>query len=183
MDDAELLELGRISIASPCEEDWSKMTGDDRARSCARCQSTVYDLSELTALEARELILSTQGEVCVRFFTRADGTVLTRDCPVGVTTKRRRGVLASAALAVGALGAVAAFAPSVMGAPDDAPPVRDLSSPAPLEPLPTTAAAPAPAPDERWMEQRRGRFHHEPSPSSHVMGRMQVVRIITEPSK
>jgi hypothetical protein len=172
VDDAELLELGRISIASPCQEDWSKMTGDDRARACARCKLTVYDLSTLTALEARALILSKQGEVCVRFFKRADGTVLTRDCPVGVSTTRRRGALAGAALAVSALGAV--LAPSVFGDGDAPPPVHDLSIPTPLvQPVaaPTTTTE-APPDDESWMEQRRGRFPHKVQPQ---MGRINTV--------
>lgn len=184
MDDAELLELGRISIASPCSEDWESMTGDDRARSCAKCQLTVYDLSALTALEARDLIAQKEGQVCVRFFKRADGTVLTRDCPVAVATSRRRGVLAGVAVAVGAVGALVALAPSVQSALRDEPSVQDfpfvpLAGPVPPPSPKPPPQAPAPPPDERWMEARRGRFTHEPSRA--IMGRISVPRIDTVP--
>jgi hypothetical protein len=35
----------------------------------------------MTRSEAEELIAKTEGRLCVRFFQRKDGTVLTRDCP------------------------------------------------------------------------------------------------------
>src|SRR5262249_1200290 len=49
--------------------------------------------------EAEALILEKEGDVCVRFYQRTDGTVLTADCPVGRrrTTRRRIAMAASAA--------------------------------------------------------------------------------------
>lgn len=44
----------------------------------------VYNLSEMSRRQAEELIASREGGLCVRFYQRADGTVLTRDCPVGL---------------------------------------------------------------------------------------------------
>jgi hypothetical protein len=78
------VSLENIRIAAPCPATWEKMIGDDRVRHCAECQLNVYNLSEMTRLEAEELIASREGRLCVRFFRRTDGTVITRDCPRGL---------------------------------------------------------------------------------------------------
>ncbi|HEY6970485.1 MAG TPA: hypothetical protein VJA94_14860, partial [Candidatus Angelobacter sp.] len=75
--------LKNVRVASPCRSDWEKMVGDDRVRHCAECKLNVYNLSAMTRREAEELIASREGRLCVRFFRRPDGTILTRDCPVG----------------------------------------------------------------------------------------------------
>jgi len=80
--------LDGLRIASPCGEDWNKMTGDERVRACARCRLNVYNLSELTRAEAEALIISKEGNLCVRIYRRADGTIITRDCPVGLRAAR-----------------------------------------------------------------------------------------------
>jgi hypothetical protein len=59
------------------------MRGDDRIRFCARCRLNVYDLSAMDEAEIEELASREGHPPCVRFFMRADGTVLSRDCPVG----------------------------------------------------------------------------------------------------
>jgi len=66
------------------------MTGDDRVRFCDHCQLNVYNISELSRIEAEKLIASTEGRLCARLFRRADGTVLTQDCPVGLRALRMR---------------------------------------------------------------------------------------------
>ncbi len=79
------------------------MSGDERARHCAKCQLKVFNVSALTETEVHELVAKANGgRVCVRFYQRRDGTVLTKDCPVGRQTLRRR-LLAgfTAAVAVG----------------------------------------------------------------------------------
>lgn len=76
--------LDDIRIASPCPAAWADMAGDDRVRHCAQCNLSVFDLSELTATEAVALIEAKEGHLCVRLHRRRDGTVITRDCPVGV---------------------------------------------------------------------------------------------------
>jgi hypothetical protein len=76
--------LSRIDVASPCTASWNDMAGDDNVRFCGLCSKNVYNLSALTAEAATNLILEREGEICGRFFRRADGTVLTADCPVGV---------------------------------------------------------------------------------------------------
>jgi hypothetical protein len=78
-----------LRVASPCKEDWSKMVGDDRVRFCAGCKLNVYNLSSMTDAEVKELVGKREGRVCARFYQRADGTVLTRDCPTGVRRKRQ----------------------------------------------------------------------------------------------
>ncbi len=102
---AEKFDLQQLKVASPCYERWDKMTGDERVRHCASCKLNVYNLSEMTKAEAVELIERTEGRLCVRFLRRWDGTVLTTDCPVGVSRARIRlaSALATAAAFVGVL--------------------------------------------------------------------------------
>jgi hypothetical protein len=102
--------LDGLKIASPCKVDWNSMTGDERIRACAQCRLNVYNLSEMTRAEAEHLIIEKEGRLCVRFYRRADGTVLTRDCPVGLRAARLKllrlaGAVAGLAAAfVGGLG-------------------------------------------------------------------------------
>jgi hypothetical protein len=49
----------------------------------------VYNLSGMSRVEAESLIQSKEGSLCVRFFQRADGTIITDDCPVGLRVVRR----------------------------------------------------------------------------------------------
>jgi hypothetical protein len=101
--------LDGISIASPCSADWNQMQGDERRRFCAQCKLHVHDLSAMSARDANELLQrGTQGRVCVRFFRRADGTVLTRDCPVGLRRKLRRAWARAAAMWLALWGSFAA---------------------------------------------------------------------------
>jgi hypothetical protein len=66
------------------------MHGDDRVRFCDYCQLNVYNISALSRSEAESLIASTEGRLCARLFRRVDGTVLTKDCPVGLRALRMR---------------------------------------------------------------------------------------------
>ncbi len=95
----EVVSLDLIEIASPCHVSWDEMTGDERARLCRHCQLNVYNLGEMTRDEAEAFLISREGRACVRLYRREDGTVLTRDCPVGVRYLRRRFARAVAALA------------------------------------------------------------------------------------
>src|SRR5947209_18911650 len=77
--------LQNIRIASPCSADWEKMEGNDRVRFCSACQLHVYNFSEMTEPEIRQLIQSHEGRrLCGRLYRRKDGTVPTRNCPVGL---------------------------------------------------------------------------------------------------
>jgi hypothetical protein len=66
------------------------MIGTDRVRFCGQCNLNVYNLSSMTKIQAESLIADTEGRLCVRFYRRADGSILTRDCPVGLLAIRRR---------------------------------------------------------------------------------------------
>lgn len=82
--------LEQLELASPCSADWSAMSGDERSRFCGHCQKHVYNLAALTRDEAEALIVAKEGSFCGRLLRRADGTVLTADCPVGALGVRRR---------------------------------------------------------------------------------------------
>jgi hypothetical protein len=79
-----------IRIATPCSADWNEMDGDARVRHCELCMKNVYNLSEMTRAEAEALIKEKEGHLCVRYYQRPDGTVLTEDCPVALRAIRRR---------------------------------------------------------------------------------------------
>jgi hypothetical protein len=95
--------LSQVRIASPCSVGWDSMEGDDRVRHCAQCDKLVYNLAKLTAEEAVALLRAPGGPPCIQLWRRADGTVLTADCPVGrkLVAKRKLRVAAAAALAIG----------------------------------------------------------------------------------
>ena len=99
--------LDQVRIASPCKADWNEMLGDERVRFCLGCEKNVYNLSSMAKDDAEALLRERLGnEVCIRFYQRADGTILTQDCPEGVKKKRRKKL----ALAVAGAGAMAAAA-------------------------------------------------------------------------
>lgn len=100
--------LDNIKVAAPCAAEWSKMTGDDRVRHCGDCDKRVYNLSSMTRDEAQALLVEHEGRLCVRYYKRHDGTILTADCPVGTRRRRRARWFAAgfaAMLAGGVLGA------------------------------------------------------------------------------
>lgn len=98
----QLPQLDDIHIASPCPMDWDEMVGDDRTRFCDMCTLHVYNIAGMTRDDAEALIRNAEGgRLCIRMYKRADGTVLTRDCPVGLRAIRQtmvRGVARVAAL-------------------------------------------------------------------------------------
>ncbi len=94
--------LDNLRVATPCPIAWEAMPGDDRIRSCSTCAMRVYNLSDMTTTDALTLVREAEGRLCVRFYRRADGTILTADCPVGVraATWKRLRRLASAGVLV-----------------------------------------------------------------------------------
>jgi hypothetical protein len=105
---ARLPVLDNIRVATPCTADWSQMTGDDRTRHCGECRKNVYNLSGMTREEAEALLIERNGDVCVRYFQRHDGTILLADCSVGVSRRRRRRLIAAGAATLLVSGAAAA---------------------------------------------------------------------------
>jgi hypothetical protein len=93
--------LNNIKIASPCSVNWDEMYGNERKRFCGDCKLNVYNLSEMTRDEAENVIMGTEGRLCVKFYKRADGSILTQDCPVGwAKVKQRAQVVATAAFSL-----------------------------------------------------------------------------------
>lgn len=91
--------LDNVKIAAPCRADWNEMTGSDRVRFCGECKLNVYNLSAMTRFEAESLLVNAESRLCVRFYRRKDGTILTKNCPVGFrAVKRRVERIATAAL-------------------------------------------------------------------------------------
>jgi hypothetical protein len=103
--------LDRVQIASPCTARWEEMSGDERKRLCAECNLHVHNIADLTRDEAEALLQrsfnpdgSSKGiRFCGRLFRRADGTILTQDCPQGLARLREasRRAFARVAMALG----------------------------------------------------------------------------------
>ena len=93
--------LDNIRIASPCTANWDEMYGNDRMRHCGQCKLNVYNLSGMSRQEAEDLVTNAEGRLCVRFYRRTDGTVLTDNCPVGwARVKQRARVYTTAAFSL-----------------------------------------------------------------------------------
>lgn len=106
------IALDQIRIASPCSERWEDMSGDERTRHCDKCNLKVHNLAAMSRAEAEALFQDAAGRrVCAMFYRRADGTVLTRDCPVGLAkvraSVRRTAARIAAALGLASVGTVA----------------------------------------------------------------------------
>jgi len=99
----------RLQVAAPCPVKWESMAGDSKVRFCAVCQKCVYNLSAMSLREGQQLIREREGGLCVRFYERADGTVMTSDCAFGLARAAagvRRLVLGAVAAVLGLVGLV-----------------------------------------------------------------------------
>ncbi len=104
--------LDSVRIASPCSSDWNAMYGNERMRFCSECKLNVYNLSEMTKQEAENFLMSAEGRVCMRIYRRKDGTVLTKDCPVGwkaIKQRTSKVVTAAFSIVAGFFGGIAAM--------------------------------------------------------------------------
>lgn len=86
------------------------MIGDERVRFCPQCKLNVYNFSAMPEGEIQRLIARRDGRLCARWYRRADGTILTSDCPVGFRARVKRvsriaGAALSAFLGVSPLAA------------------------------------------------------------------------------
>jgi len=80
------------------------MQGNDQVRFCNQCQMNVYNISAISRKQAEELIAKTEGRLCAKLYRRADGTIMTRDCPYGLRAVRRRVSRAASAALSAILG-------------------------------------------------------------------------------
>lgn len=83
-----VLRIDDVQIASPCSVAWDDMDGDDKVRHCYQCKLNVYNIAAMEHREAVEL-LGLRDDICIRLFRRKDGTVITRDCPIGLKVMKR----------------------------------------------------------------------------------------------
>lgn len=117
--------LDQVGVASPCHADWDAMVGDARVRFCGHCEKNVYNLSAMPRAEAIQLIEDTEGERCIRMMRRADGTVLSSDCPVGARAadaakdqaRRQKRLALAAGLGISAAVTLRAAAAALRPAP------------------------------------------------------------------
>ena len=89
------------------------MAGDDRVRYCPQCNLNVYNFSAMTSIEIQQIVAARTGRLCARFYQRTDGTMLTKDCPVGVRAATWRACGAATA----ALAALVTIAPAMAETP------------------------------------------------------------------
>lgn len=107
----EAISVANIRIASPCPADWDRMVGDERVRHCTECNLNVYNLSAMTERQVQELIAASRGKrLCTRFYRRADGTVLTQDCPWTLRVLARKVSRLGAAVLTAIMGVTVAMA-------------------------------------------------------------------------
>ena len=104
--------LDNVRVATPCPANWDEMVGGERVRYCRSCEKNVYNLSEMTKDEAENLLQTHDGKLCIRYYQRADGKIMTQNCPVGLRTLRRAYLTVNAkvaALLTAIFGVSAAF--------------------------------------------------------------------------
>jgi hypothetical protein len=169
--------LQEVRIAAPCHESWEQMKGNERVRFCGRCEKNVYNVSAMSEHEAEALLISSGdcADLCLRLYRRADGTVLTGDCPVGVRRRRRRAVAAAAlggGLMLAGSAATSLGAVATMGARSPIGTVRPASEPRVLMGQAKLTSSP---PDDPTPEVRP---HRSPDklPSPPVLGRRALRR-------
>ncbi|HEY8042381.1 MAG TPA: hypothetical protein VIF15_21405 [Polyangiaceae bacterium] len=163
--------LEDVKIAAPCNASWDQMVGDDRIRFCGQCEKNVYNLSAMPRDEAESLLLAKEGNMCVRLYKRADGTVLTDDCPVGVKRRRRRRA-ALATVGGGLLAAAAALGASAGR------PLQGSAVAIPVEmgePIATAMGSTTAAPPETTAT--------PPAVTGHLMGVRAPVRAPSHPQQ
>jgi hypothetical protein len=164
--------LDQVRVATPCNASWDEMLGDERVRFCMSCEKNVYNLSAMARDDAERLLQERVGkDLCVRFYQRADGTVLTEDCPVGVKKKRRKKI----ALAVAGAGAMAFAATSMLtrGGPCATTGMMVVQGEMPVEPESTMGKfIETPTPPATPTGWRTGDWAgpSEPTPAPQVMG-------------
>jgi len=131
--------LSFVRIAAPCRADWEQMSGNEQVRFCGQCSLNVYNLSNMSKRDAEALVMGAEGKLCVRYYRRTDGTILTANCPMGLQILKRRvskitrAVISTALSFFAGMGVYAGWdkAQNSLGAATEA--GRDLIAPVPLE--------------------------------------------------
>ncbi len=100
--------MKQARIASPCSANWDEMPGDEKMRLCGQCNKHVLNAIEMTDEEVLQAFarIAAGKRVCMQLYRRADGTFLTKDCPVGfkkLQAQARKAISRVAALIAGGL--------------------------------------------------------------------------------
>lgn len=106
--------LERIQISTPCDADWDSMVGNDQVRFCSHCNLSVTNLSSMTRSDARRLVRESGGRLCIRYYRRPDGSLLTAPAERLQQAARRASKLAAGAF--GAMLTLSASASAQSGA-------------------------------------------------------------------
>jgi hypothetical protein len=88
------------------------MAGDDRIRFCPQCKLDVFNFSQMSSDEIQRIVAARTGRLCARFYQRTDGTMLTKNCPVGFRSAMLRASRVAAATLTAILSVVPARANS-----------------------------------------------------------------------
>src|ERR1700722_6269530 len=83
--------LDKLYMAAPCDIGWDNMKGDDRVRFCGACLKSVYNISDMTSREAESFLQKHGISLCMRFYQREDGTIITENCQIGLRKLRNAG--------------------------------------------------------------------------------------------
>lgn len=108
--------LQNVKVAAPCSASWDAMSevDGDKVHFCDGCKKNVYNLSALTQNQAEGLLRKHEGHLCVRYFQRTDGTILTQNCSVGLAAVRAKMIARSKTAAFLTASLVAAFAANLV---------------------------------------------------------------------
>lgn len=168
--------LNNLKIASPCAADWDEMFGDARKRFCGDCKLNVYNLSGMSKAEAENLLENAEGRLCVRFYQRADGTVLTEDCPVGWAAIKQRvskTAVAFASLIIGLVGGLGLT--TIYSKTDSERLMGQLETPS-STPKPKVTPKPTPSKNPPLMGAVVPQNTPKPEKSKEIMGKIVLLR-------
>ncbi len=62
-----------------CDKEWDEMEGGDKRRFCDSCDKHVHHISSMTKAQALKFLAARNWDVCVDFFTDAEGETEFRD--------------------------------------------------------------------------------------------------------
>lgn len=180
---SEIPLLQNVRVASPCSAQWDEMTPveGNRVRFCDHCEKRVYNLSSMGQAEAEGLLRAHEGRLCVRYFRRDDGTILTNDCPIGLRAaqrllyKRQRTALAAfLILAAGFAGYAAERGFSAANQDVQNVEQAPLTGQLALPPSDVVGGLPAPVAVEPRPRADIGMVINWTSPPQHRMGKVMI---------
>lgn len=166
--------LDNVRVAAPCTADWNQMSGTERVRFCQQCNLNVYNLSSMTKREAEAFVSNAEGvegRVCICYYRRKDGTILTSNCPVGLRAIKRRLSRTASALVSAVLGLLAGLGAYFFGI-NQTPAVKSNSMGVMASPVVIDKPSPSYAMGNFTME--TGDYRGRGMP---VAGEMQVIKV------